>query len=83
MAAFFVHNRSNPQPSVHRAGIRFDSSNVQDGPGDAIRQYAAAHPVSAGDVLEVVSANAFAPLTAAATVVFSPAPSAPLPAIGS
>jgi len=82
MAAFFVHNRSNPQPSVHRAGIRFDST-ATDAAGDAVKQYAAAHPVSAGDVLEVVSANAFAPLTAAATVVFSPAPSAPLPAIGS
>lgn len=82
MAAFFVFNRSNPAASAHRAGIRYDST-ATDFASDVVRQYAAAHPVATGDVLEVVSANAFAPYQANATIVFNPAPSAPLPAVGS
>jgi hypothetical protein len=84
MADLFVFNRTSPVASTHRAGIRI-STNAIDAVGDAVAQYKAAHPVAAGDVLEVVDAGAFQARTAAATITFStPAgPGTVLPAVGS
>ena len=82
MADYFVQNRSNPVASAHRAGVRY-STIATDANADVIRQYAAAHPVAAGDVMEVVSAGAFVSFAATATITYSPAPAAPLPPVGS
>jgi hypothetical protein len=83
MADYFVFNRTNPQPSAHRAGVRISTGAV-DEVSDVVAKYAAAHPVAAGDVLEVVSAGSFQARTAAATISFTPAsPATVLPPVGS
>ena len=81
MADYFVFNRTNPNPSTHRAGVRISTSAV-DEVGDVVVKYVALHPVAAGDVIEVVSAGAFSARVAAATIVFSAAATAPLPPVG-
>lgn len=83
MADFFVFNRTSPVASAHRAGVRF-SSTATDAVTHVLQQYAAAHPVSPGDVLEIVDAGAFTSRAAAATITFAAsAPGTVLPAVGS
>lgn len=80
MADFLVYNRTNPIPSAHRAGTHL-ASTAPDPVADVCAKYAALHPVAAGDVLEVVDAATFNVRAASATIVYSVAPAAPLPAI--